>query len=90
MNTEEERQKINHGFSQIARIKTKARQPRILRMNGKGSFVLFISALEAHVLAELWRRLKAARELCNEPTESAATSPAKIFHPCRDGVVRLG
>ena len=34
-------------------------------MNANGPFDLFILALEAHVLAELWRRLKPARELCH-------------------------
>ena len=81
MNTEEERQKINHGFTQIARIKTKARQPQISQINANGSFDLFILALEAHVLAELWRRLKPARELCNEPTQPAAVGLAKICRP---------
>lgn len=38
MKTKEERQEINHGFTRIARIKTKARQPGISRMNANGSF----------------------------------------------------
>ena len=51
--------------------------------------LIFSLALEAHVLAELWHRLKAARELCNEPTESAATSPAKIC-PSLPGLLHKG
>ncbi len=43
--------------------------------------VLLIMALGAHALAELWRRLKPARELCNEPTQPAAVGPAKICRP---------